>query len=300
MTSALLTAVIAGTPGGFAGPGDSAAATRATMAPLHGHPLGPATEVRLDVVVGGVRCGWLSTPASRADRGTALFFHGGAFVSCDLEAYLFYAEFVADHLRVPVVTVDYRLAPEHRFPAALDDCTAAYAGLIAQGLNPARTVFIGDSCGGGLALGTAQWARDAGAGAPAGIVSLSGWLDLDTLGYGPSGPGGPDPFISEGFLRDRSGDYVGPEGDVRDPRASPARGDLSGLPPILLQVGETDVTRLDADRAAGTARSAGTDARLDVVPGGVHGVQGLVALGVPEAVVAWNNVTRFGDGLLGA
>ena len=299
MTSELLAAVVDGMPAAFAGPDDDVATTRAQMAPLHGHPLRTDTEVRTGTA-GGVRCGWLTTPASRPERGTAVFIHGGAFVSCDLEAYLFFAEFVADALRVPVVTVDYRLAPEHRFPAALDDCTAAWRGLVDDGLDPGRTVLIGDSCGGGLARGTAQAARDAGAGPPAGVLSLSGGVDLDTLGYGPDGPGARDPFITEGFLRSRARDYLGPAGDLRDPRASPARGDLSGLPPLLLQVGETDVTRLDAEALDGLARAAGTDSRLDVVAGGIHGIQGLVALGVSEAVAAWSAVGRFTDGLLGA
>jgi len=268
------------------------------LAPLHGHPLGPDTDVRVSWA-GGVRCGWLSTPASRPDRGTAVFLHGGAFVSCDLGAYLFYAEFVADHLGVPVVTIDYRMAPEHTFPAALDDCTAAYVGLVAGGLDPGRTVLIGDSCGGGLALATAQAALGSAAGVPAGIVSLSGWVDLDTRGYGPGGPTGPDPFISEGFLRARARDYLGPVGDAGDPRASPARGPLSGLPPLLLQVGDVDVTRLDAEHLGRIARAAGSDARVDVVPDGIHGVQGLIGMGVPEAMAAWSSVTRFVDEVLG-
>ena len=154
VTSELLAAVIDGMPPDFAGPDADVRATRAMMAPLHGHPLRPDTDVRI-VTAGGVRCGWLSTPATSHERGAAVFFHGGAFVSCDLEAYLFYAEFIADHLRVPVVTIDYRLAPEHRFPAAFDDCTAAFGGLVDDGLVPERTVFVGDSCGGGLALATA-------------------------------------------------------------------------------------------------------------------------------------------------
>ncbi len=298
MTSELLAAVIDGMPADFAGPDDDAITTRIRMAPLHGHPLSPHTTVRT-TSAGGVRCGWLSTPASRPDRGTAVFFHGGAFVSCDLEAYLFYAEFIADHLRVPVVTIDYRLAPEHRFPAALDDCVTAYSGLVAGGLEPDRALFVGDSCGGGLALATAQAARDSDAGVPAGVVSLSGWTDLDTRGYGPGGPTGPDPFISEGFLRARARDYLGPDGDARDPRASPARGSLAGLPPMLLQVGEVDVTRIDAEHLGRAAGDVGTDARVDVVRDGIHGVQGLVALGVPEAVAAWSSVARFGDELLG-
>ncbi len=298
MASDLLTAVIDGMPDDFARPDDDAMTTRARMAPLHGHPLGRDTEVRIKLA-GGVRCGWLSTPASRPDRGTALFFHGGAFVSCDLGAYLFYAEFVADHFGVPVVTIDYRLAPEHRFPAALDDCVAAYAGLVGDGLEPDRAVFVGDSCGGGLALATTQAARDSNTRLPAGVVSLSGWIDLDTRGYGPGGPAGPDPFISEGFLRSRSRDYLGPHGAIRDPRASPGRGSPAGLPPLLLQVGEVDVTRLDAEHLGRAARAVGTDARVDVVPDGIHGVQGLVNLGVPEAAAAWASAARFVDELLG-
>jgi acetyl esterase/lipase len=299
VTSGLLAAVLDGMPTDFAGPRADAAATRTMMAPLHGHPLRGDTAVRI-ATVEGVRCGWLSTPASSHERGTAVFFHGGAFVSCDLEAYLFYAEFIADHLRVPVVTIDYRLAPEHRFPAPLDDCTTAYAGLVDDGLDPERTVFVGDSCGGGLALATAQWARDSIVAGPAGVASLSGWVDLDTLGYGPEGATGRDPFISEGFLRNRARDYLGPGGDPWDPRASPSRGTLSGLPPLLLQVGEVDVTRLDAERLERAARAAGTDARVDVVQGGIHGVQGLINLEVPEAVTAWASVARFSDGLLGS
>jgi epsilon-lactone hydrolase len=298
VTSPLLAAVIDGMPADLASAGLDAAATRDRLDPLHGHALRPGTEVRI-TSVGGVRCGWLSTPASRPDHGTALFLHGGAFVSCDLEAYLFYAEFLADHLAVPVVTVDYRLAPEHRFPAALDDCTAAYAGLVADGLDASRTLVVGDSCGGGLALATAQAARDAGLPMPAGVVSLSGWVDLDTRGYGPAGPAGPDPFISEGFLADRARDYLGPDGDLHDPRASPARGSLSGLPPLLLQVGEVDVCRLDAEQLAGSAGAVGTHAHLDVIDAGIHGVQGLVALEVPEAVAAWASVSRFAEGILG-
>jgi len=299
VTSPLLAAVIDGMPTNFAGPDDDAATVRAQMAPLHGHPLQAGTTVRIGSA-GGVRCGWLSTPASRPDRGTAVFFHGGAFVSCDLDAYLFYAEYIADQLRVSVVTIDYRLAPEHRFPAAIEDCVAGYLGLLEDGLDPMRTIFVGDSCGGGLALATAQVACHTGGSAPAGIISLSGWVDLDTQGYGPDGPTGPDPFITEGFLRSRARDYLGPDSDLHDHRASPARGQLSGMPPLLLQVGEVDVCRLDAEALAVAARNADSDVRLDVVVGGIHGVQGLINMEVPEAVAAWASTARFADEVLGA
>jgi acetyl esterase/lipase len=231
-------------------------------------------------------------------RGSVLFCHGGAFVSCDLEAYQFYAEYIADWVGVPVLTVDYPLAPEHRFPAALDACLAAYRGLLDEGRDSGRLICLGDSCGGGLALSTVIKARHEGLPMPAGVASLSGWLDLDTSGYGPGASRPRDPFITEGFLRARALDYLGPETDLHEPSASPGRADLSGLPPLLLQVGETDLCRLDAIRVADRARQAGVDARLEVITGGVHGVQGLVNLGIAEAMAAWESVRRFADSVL--
>ena len=299
MTSDLLRSVVEGMPDDFAGPDDDVTTTRRQMAPLHGHPVASDTTVEI-LECNGVRIGRLSRPDSDRRRGVALFMHGGAFVSCDLEAYLFYAEFIATWTSVPVVTVDYRLAPEYRGPAALDDCLAVYLGLLDAGHDPTRIICIGDSCGGGLALSTVARARDEGAPVPAGIVSLSGWVDLDTTGYGSTSPGGRDPFITEGFLRARARDYVGRTGDPRAPWASPARGELAGLPPLLLQVGETDLCRLDAERLAPRARAVGVDARLDVVAGGIHGVQGLVNLEVPEAIAAWRTVRRFTDEVLRA
>ena len=299
MTSDLLRSVVDGMPEGFASPDDDVNDTRAAMAPLHGHPLAPDTEVRTSTM-GGVRTARLDRPTSDASRGVALFFHGGAFVSCDLDAYLFYAEFIAGWTGIPVVIVDYRLAPEHPGPAALIDCLSVYRSLIESGQDPGRLVCVGDSCGGGLALSTVMAARDEGLPIPAGVVSLSGWVDLDTAGYGRAPLAIRDAFITEGFLRARARDYLGPGGDLRAPWASPARGDLAGLPPLLAQVGETDLCRRDAEALVRRVEEVGGDARLDVVAGGVHGVQGLVNLGVPEAVDAWESVRRFTDGILPA
>jgi monoterpene epsilon-lactone hydrolase len=297
VTSDLLRAMIAGMPEDFAGPDDDAVTTRATMAPFHGHPLSPDTGVHI-TEIGGVRAARLSRPTSDGSRGLMLFIHGGAFVACDLEEYLFYAEYVAEWTGVPVVAVDYRLAPEHPGPAALQDCLSVLRALVRIGPGADRLVCVGDSCGGGLALSATMAARDEGLPLPAGVVTLSGWVDLDTAGYGPSPQATRDAFITEGFLRARARDYVGSDGDPRAPWASPARGDLTGLPPLLVQVGETDLCRLDGERMVRRAQSVGVDARLDVVPGGIHGVQGLVNLGVPEAVRAWESVRQFTDGLL--
>ena len=297
VTSGLLRSVVEGMPAEFAGPEGDFRTTRRQMAPLHGHPLSPDTTVERSVL-GGVPVARVSRPSSDDRRGLALFAHGGAFVSCDLEAYLFYAEFVAEWTGLPVVTADYRLAPEHRGPAALDDCVSVYRAVLASGQDPDRLLWLGDSCGGGLALSTVATALGQGEPVPAGVVSLSGWVDLDTAGYGPTPRDVRDAFITEGFLRARARDYVGPLGDPRSPWASPARGPLEGLPPLLLQVGETDLCRLDAERLSRRAGGVGVDARFDVVAGGIHGVQGLVNLGVPEAVAAWESVRAFADEVL--
>jgi hypothetical protein len=166
VTSSLLGRVVEGTPEDFAHPGDDYLATRAKMAPLHGHPLAGDTRFHTEEIR-GIRVGRLSRPSSDPSRGTVL----------------------------------YRLAPEHRFPAALEDGMAAYRALLDEGWPPDRLLLLGDSCGGGLALSTVIAARDGGRPLPAGVVALSGWVDLDTAGYAPGRPARRDPFITEGFLR---------------------------------------------------------------------------------------------------
>ena len=159
MASEMLQAVIDGTPADFADPADDYQAVRVKFEPFHGAPVQDGTTVE-HVTVGGVPAAWVRR-GDPAPRGTALFCHGGAFVSCDGDAYLFYAEIAAMQLALDVLLVDYRLAPEHPFPAPLDDCAAAYAGLLGSGVDPASLILVGDSCGGGLALATLSRARRA-------------------------------------------------------------------------------------------------------------------------------------------
>ena len=293
MASEMLQAVIDGTPADFADPADDYKAVRVKFEPFHGAPVQDGTRIE-DATTGDVSGSWVRR-ADPAPRGTALFCHGGAFVSCDGEAYLFYAEIAAMQLGLEVLLVDYRLAPEHPFPAALDDCAAAYAGLIEWGIDPSTIVLVGDSCGGGLALATLFRARDAGLAMPAGLIGLSAWLDLDTSGYAPEFAGRPDPFQDPDWYRVRVRDYVGPAGDLHDPYASPAHGDPSGLPPLLLQVGEVDLHRQDNERFAQRARASGVDVTVDVADGAVHGFQGLVGMGLPEAVASWQRANSFVD-----
>lgn len=280
MRSAALQQVIDAVPADFADADDDYRAVRAKMAPFHGHPVSDDVRVR-EERLGDVDVQWLWCGPEEPAR-TLLFCHGGGFVSCDATAYQFYAEIIARQLNARVAIVDYRLAPEHPFPAALEDCCAAYAALYAGGIRPA---VIGDSCGGGLAVAVAQRFAPQGR-APGAVISLCGWLNLQPA------DSAPEPFISAGWLRARARDYLG---DVAadDPRASPIYAAVDGLPPVLLQVGETDVTRPDAERLAARIEAEGGTVVLDVVEGAVHGFQGLVDL--PEAQRAWDRCRAFVD-----
>ena len=289
MASEALQQIIDATPADFPEVTDHLM-VRARMAPLHGRPTQPSTRIEF-VEMGGIRCAWVSAKEVQPGAPTLFFCHGGAFVSCNLDAYLFYAELISRQLQAPVLTVDYRLAPEHRYPAALDDCFAAYRGLLASGQDPARLICIGDSCGGGLAIAVLYRARDAGLPMPAGVVSLCGWLVLDTSGYAPEYTSSRDPFVSVGWVLTTSRAYVGPGGDLTDPYVSPGHGDPTGLPPLLLQVGEVDVNRRDTEAFALRARMTGVLATLDLTAGSVHGFQGIES--VPEAVEAWGRAAAF-------
>jgi acetyl esterase/lipase len=196
-------------------------------------------------------------------------------------------------LRARVLLVDYRLAPEHRFPAALEDCVTAVRGVIASGTRPHRLGLIGDSCGGGLVVSTLLRLRDAGDPLPALGVTLGGWFDLEATGEAAVNPTGVDPFIDPEWLRRRGRDYVGQDGDPRDPLASPIHANLADLPPLFLQVGQIDVTRDDATRLATRAARQGVAVTLDVWPQMIHGFQGLAAAGLPEAVAALEQVGAF-------
>lgn len=287
--SEALRALIAAVPADFASAGDDYQRVRERMAPFHGAPTAADTEISRRSL-GGVPVAWVCTPEGREQRRALLFCHGGAFVSCDLDAYLFYAEIIARELAARVLLVDYRLAPEHPWPAALDDCMAVYRELLALGQNPSRLGLIGDSCGGGLALATLHRARAEGLPQPACLIGLSAWLDLE-----PPVDAIPEPFINADWMRARARDYLGSQGRIEDPFASPGRGDATGLPALYFSVGETDITRSAAQAFVDRAEAGGGEAVLDVAAGGVHGFQGLVNSAVPEATDAWRRLRQWTD-----
>ncbi len=293
--SAELTGMLALVPPDFADPQADYRAVRAMMAPFHGHPVPPHVRVT-ESVLGGVRCAWYDDDRSPRTERVAFHCHGGGLVSCPLDDYHFYGAMLAEQLGARVVMADYRLAPEHTFPAAHEDCLAAYRGLLSGGVAPERVVVSGDSCGGLLGLGTLTAARDAGLPPPACFVSISGWFDL-SVAVAASG-GGSDPFLSAEWVRNRGREYVAGSVALDDPRVSPAYADLSGLPPLYLPVCELDTLREGVVALAASALRAGVAVTLESWPGMVHGWQGLVSAGVPEALAWFARARQYLDSAL--
>ncbi|MFZ0248711.1 MAG: alpha/beta hydrolase fold domain-containing protein [Acidimicrobiales bacterium] len=294
MPSRQLADILALVPPDFADPDADYRAVRAMLAPFHGHPV-PAHVTVTEVALAGVRCAWYDD--SRQPRRDRVVFHchGGGFVSCPLDDYHFYGALLAEQLQARVVMPDYRLAPEHAFPAAHEDCLAAYRGLLDGDVDPAHLVVSGDSCGGLLGLGALLLARDEGVALPACFLSISGWFDVSVPD--PVGVDGDDPFLTADWVRHRGRDYAAGQVPLADPALSPAHADLAGLPALYLPSGEHDTLRHGTEALARAAAAAGVAVAAESWPGMVHGWQGLVSAGVPEAAAAFARARDYLDDL---
>ncbi len=281
-------AIIDVIPGDFASPSADYRAVRRTFAPFHGHPVSDELHIERQRY-GGVDCG-LHTLRGAANAATAFHLHGGAFVSTGLDEYHFYAEIIARQTGCRVLMPDYRLAPEHPYPGAHDDCYLAWCGAVEDGLKPENTVLLGESCGGCLALGLLLRLRDEGRAMPACFVSLTGWFDLSVAGARSAGH---DPFLTPEWVRNRAHDYLQGQIALDDPLVSPAYADLSGLPPMLIQIGECDTVAAGAQRLAEQAKQCAVDVTTEHWPGMVQGWHGLANAGVPEAIEAWASIRRY-------
>lgn len=220
------------------------------------------------VEANGVPCEMLTPPGARAGH-TILYLHGGGYCWGSLASHRPLASRIAVACRVRVLLVDYRLAPEHRFPAPLEDATAAWRWLLDSGCDPATTALAGDSAGGGLTLATLVALRDAGEPMPAGAVMISPWTDLTCSGGSYETRAAQDPICSREMLEQLASLYLG-EADARDPRASALFADLGGLPPLLFQVGTAEVLYDDSLRAAENAKDRNVDVQLDISQRMVH------------------------------
>jgi len=220
-----------------------------------------------------------------------LYFHGGVYVigSADSSAPL--ASDLARRTGAEVVSVNYRLAPEHPYPAALDDAKVAYQGLLGKGIDPSNIAVSGESAGGGLAVALLLALRDAGLPLPSSAFVMSPMTDLTLSGNTITEKEAVDPLFTGDALRRRVPDYVG-AADPSDPYVSPALGDLRGLPPMLIQVGSHEILLSDAIRLAARAAEDDVATTLDVTPGVPHVFQGYAAI-LDEGDAALNRATEF-------
>ncbi len=251
----------------------------------------------LPVDAGGVPGEFITTPASRPDRDV-LFLHGGGYVTGSGALYRHFTWRIAMAARARVLAIDYRLAPEHPFPAALDDAWAAYRWLVGGRAVPRRIAVMGDSAGGGLALALLLRLRDAGHELPAAAIALSPWTDLALTGASFSFNEKSDPMLSTADARLFADCYLA-GADPRNPYASPLYGNPAGLPPTLIHVGSDEILHDDAVRMAAILRAAGCRAEIEVWPRMPH-VWHLFAPALPEARQAIANIGAFADQLLPA
>ncbi|PYC69061.1 alpha/beta hydrolase [Streptomyces tateyamensis] len=203
-------------------------------------------------------------PEHEPRAGAILYFHGGGFVFGSPETALSLTGHLVARTGLTAHSVDYRLAPEHPFPAAIEDTLRAYRDLLDRGTDPSALAFAGDSAGGGLAVTTCLAARDAGLPLPAAVLAFSPGLDATRTGESMETKEGIDPVFTRAALEHTGAMYLA-GADPRQPLLSPAvLADLTGFPPLLIQVGSNEILLDDATRLAARARAAGVDVILDV------------------------------------
>jgi acetyl esterase/lipase len=250
-------------------------------------PHGTLTE---HVKVFGVRADLVTTPASQRER-SVLSLHGGAYRMGSPATYRHFTWRIAAAARARLLALDYRLAPEHPFPAALDDAVSAYRWLLANGAEPRRLAVIGDSAGGGLALALMLKLRDAGMPLPAVAVVLSPWTDLALTGPSLGRNADADPMLNADDLPQFVADYLNGASPI-NPYASPLYGDPAGLPPTLFQVGSDEILLDDTVRMAENMMRAKCAVTVEIWPRMPH-VWHLLAPAIPEAGAAITKIGAF-------
>jgi len=249
------------------------------------------TDVRCDPVdAGGVPAEWITTPGVVAER-VICYLHGGGYVLGSINTHREMVSRLSRAASARVLIIDYRLAPENPFPAAVDDSTAAYRWLLSVGVDPARLVIAGDSAGGGLTVATLVALRDAGESLPRAGICLSPWVDLECVGECMVTKAERDPVLTRDISLMLAKAYLG-DTDPRTPLASPLYADLTGLPPLLIQVGTAEVLFDDATRLADRARAAGVDVILEPWDDMIH-VWHVFAAILPEGQQAIDRIGEF-------
>ncbi len=222
--------------------------------------------------LGGLGAEWAIPDGLTDEAGagnTLLYFHGGGYVVGSTVSHRHIVSRIALAAKARVLSVDYALAPENPFPAAVKDAVKAYRWLLDQGQKPEQIALAGDSAGGGLAAATLLAAREEGLPLPAGAALISPWSDLTCATGSYETRAEADPMIMPEGIRELANVYL-TGADPRDPLASPNFGNLAGLPPLLIQVGDDEVLLDDSRNLAARAREAGVDVELEVAPDMFH------------------------------
>jgi acetyl esterase/lipase len=256
---------------------------------LSAQPL-PAEVTVTETALGGVKAAEITVDGVEP-RHVVLYFHGGVYVMGDAFLAAGLASQVGRRTNARVVSVDYRLAPEHPYPAAVDDALAVYKELLEDGVDPSDVVFAGESAGGGLAVATLVNARDHGLALPAAAYLMSPYVDLTLAGTTMETRAEADPLLSQALLQPRVNDYVS-EQDPALGLISPLFADLSGLPPLIIQAGTHEVLLDDALRLARQAALADVEVSLDIAPGAPHVFQAYNPL-LDEAALALDRAGLF-------
>ena len=229
-----------------------------------------ATDVKLEPVdLGGVPGEWSSVAGSDASR-VLMFFHGGGYCSGSIRSHRRLVTEAGRSAGIRTLAVGYRLAPEHPFPAAMEDALTAWKFLRQQGIAARHIAIGGDSAGGGLAVVLNNRLRDADEELPGCVWLVSPWTDLTMSGSTLITKDGVDPIIHKGYLGELADAYVPPGMGRKDPRLSPLYADLKGLPPMLVQVGSAETLLEDATRFAAAAGAADVSVTLEIWPHMIH------------------------------
>lgn len=256
-----------------------------------GSRLPPADDITCTAVdAGGVTAEWVDAPNVIPQR-VIVYLHGGGYVIGSIATHRGLAGRLSRAAAARVLLLDYRLAPEHPFPAAVDDATAAYRWLLSQGVTPARMAMAGDSAGGGLTIAALVALRDAGEPLPAAAVCQSPWIDLEGLGTSVTTKAAADPLVHKEALVQLGAWYLN-GADARTPLAAPLYADLHHLPPLLIQVGTAEILLDDATRLAEKAIAAGVEVTLEPWEDMIH-VWQLFAPMLPEGQQAIERIGAF-------
>lgn len=229
--------------------------------------LAPDVTVR-PVDANGVPAEWTSTPAADISR-VILFLHGGGYVSGSIASHRHLVAEAGRAAGARTLALDYRRAPEHPFPAAVDDAMAGYRFLLSTGVAPSRICIAGDSAGGGITLAALVTIRDAGLKLPGCAWCISPWVDLECIGASMTSKAAVDPMIQRDYLQEIGGMYLN-GADPRSPLAAPLYAELAGLPPMLIQVGTAETLLDDAVRLAERAAATNVRVTLEAWPEMIH------------------------------